>query len=164
MVRMADFIARAQHDSEHPSTMVSNRLILDTRLKLADLGVMVRLLSLPDGWDMSISGLANAWGVGRDTVIRRLNNLERHGYVSMFRPGRNMNGKAGQLPVRLMVVECPNVSRSVPTEKWSTSNEPCPACYEAMQYSMMETNGATFRCPMCGVVYDSLDSVRSVCG
>ena len=163
MVRLADFIIRAQHDSEHPYTMVSNRLILDTKLKPADLGVMVRLLSLPNDWEVSVSGLANAWGIGRDTVIRRLSNLEKHNYVSMLRPGRNMNGKAGQLPVRVMVVECPNVPQSVPIEEWRTSSEICPACYEAMQYSIMETNGAAFRCSVCGVVYDSLDSVRSVC-
>ena len=62
-------------------TTINNYLIRDENLNLKDKGMMVVLLSLPDGWDFSVMGLEAICKEARNTINSILNNLQKHGYL-----------------------------------------------------------------------------------
>jgi DnaD/phage-associated family protein len=62
-------------------TTINNYLIRDKNLNLKDKGMMVVLLSLPDGWDFSVMGLEVICKEARNTINSILNNLQEHGYL-----------------------------------------------------------------------------------
>ena len=57
-------------------TMVPNEIFMDRRLDDKTLGVLCRLLSLPEDWNFSITGLTKITNSGRDSVRVSLNKLE----------------------------------------------------------------------------------------
>ena len=57
-------------------TMINNYLIKDKNLKLKDKGMLLVLLSLPDKWNFSVSGLEKICKESKDTINGILNNLE----------------------------------------------------------------------------------------
>ena len=60
-------------------TMVPNEIFMDRRLDDKTLGVLCRLLSLPEDWNFSITGLTKITNSGRDSVRVSLNKLEELG-------------------------------------------------------------------------------------
>lgn len=62
-------------------TTVNNDFLRDTTLSLAARGLLITMLSLPDGWNMSGKGLAAILPDGRDKVFSTLNILEDKGYL-----------------------------------------------------------------------------------
>ena len=62
-------------------TTINNYLIRDENLNLKDKGMMVVLLSLPDGWNFSVVGLETICKEARNTINSILNNLQEHGYL-----------------------------------------------------------------------------------
>lgn len=62
-------------------TTVNNDFLRDTSLALAERGLLITMLSLPDGWNMSGRGLASILPDGRDKVFSTLKKLERKGYL-----------------------------------------------------------------------------------
>lgn len=62
-------------------TMINNYLIKDKNLKLKDKGMLLVLLSLPDNWDFSVSGLEKICKESKDTINGILNNLEKYEYL-----------------------------------------------------------------------------------
>lgn len=62
-------------------TVMSNQHLRDTNLTLKAKGLMSIMLSLPDDWDYSASGLATLSLGGEDVVKSALKELEEHHYL-----------------------------------------------------------------------------------
>lgn len=63
-------------------TVVLQSITTDTRLSLKDLGLLVKLLSLPDNWKFSEKGLQKIFvNDGLDSIRTGLKNLEKCGYL-----------------------------------------------------------------------------------
>lgn len=62
-------------------TQVTNTVILDKKLSLADKGLYAYLYSKPDDWDFAASRIAKELGVGEKLVMKCLKNLELAGYL-----------------------------------------------------------------------------------
>ena len=73
-------------------TIVSNTITHDKRLSMKDRGVMLTLLSLPDGWKFSVAGLCAISADGKDAVRASLKKLESFGYL-VRTSSRNDNGQ-----------------------------------------------------------------------
>lgn len=63
-------------------TTLQNSMIVDKRLSLKTKGLMAVMLSRPEGWDFSVSGLAAFCGCGKDTIRSALKELETAGYLT----------------------------------------------------------------------------------
>ncbi len=53
----------------------------DTRLSLEARGLLALMMSLPDDWEYTVSGLAVKAGCGRDKIRRLLKNMQDVGYL-----------------------------------------------------------------------------------
>lgn len=62
-------------------THIPNPPLRDPALTLQSKGLFCMMLSLPEGWDFTIGGLAKISGCGRDRVRGCLKNLEDAGYL-----------------------------------------------------------------------------------
>ncbi len=73
-------------------TVVDNNLILDKRLTNKSLGLLVRLLSLPDNWDFTEVGLCTTFEIKIASLRSALDDLESLGYLTRTRE-RDASGK-----------------------------------------------------------------------
>lgn len=64
-------------------TTISNIVLNDIRLSWRAKGLWAYMMSLPDDWDYSIRGLATRAKDGRDSVMSGLNELKKHGYLTV---------------------------------------------------------------------------------
>jgi hypothetical protein len=71
----------AKYQTDDPFTRVPNAAIEDERLDLRSRGLLVFMLSKPDGWTFRERALANQAGVGRDQVRSAMQKLIEAGYV-----------------------------------------------------------------------------------
>ena len=62
-------------------TIVRNGLLRDKTMSLKAKGLLITMLSKPDGWDYTLNGLQTILFEGRDAIASGLNELERHGYL-----------------------------------------------------------------------------------
>lgn len=76
-------------------TVMSNHHFRNRNLSLKAKGVMSLMLSLPDGWDYTVAGLAKLSKDGIDSVRSALKELEEEGYLIMTRE-RDAKGKLGK--------------------------------------------------------------------
>lgn len=67
-------------------TVVSNKILNDTRLSWDAKGVMAYLLSKPDDWIVRASEVARTGGCGRDKVLRIFRELREAGYIKSTYP------------------------------------------------------------------------------
>jgi len=74
--------------------MVSQNITHDNKLSLTERGLLLTLLSLPDGWNLSVAGLKIILPDGKDKISHALNKLIEYGYVTR-QQGRGGNGKFG---------------------------------------------------------------------
>lgn len=75
---MADCIRSGRRES---FTVLYNSMITDRRLSLKAKGLFAVMMSRPDDWEFSVSGLAVFVGVGKDTIRSTLEELEEVGYL-----------------------------------------------------------------------------------
>lgn len=61
--------------------VVMQEMLFDQRLTLRTRAIFAMMLSLPDNWDYTISGLAVKCGVSKDTIRDSLNQMEKAGYL-----------------------------------------------------------------------------------
>lgn len=95
-------------------TTVSQNIIRDDRLTLKDLGLLVRLLSLPDNWNFSERGLFAIFTQDGSTSIRTgLKNLERLGYLQ--REQKREKGKLAQ--IEWSIYDVPKLDKKPQAEK-----------------------------------------------
>ncbi|MBQ1576687.1 MAG: helix-turn-helix domain-containing protein, partial [Oscillospiraceae bacterium] len=72
-------VIRVEHNANY--TTMSNFHLRDSRLSLRAMGLMSKMLSLPDDWDYTVAGLASICKEGRDAVRKALMELEGAGYL-----------------------------------------------------------------------------------
>lgn len=82
-------------DKTRDYTVMSNHHFRNRNLSLKAKGVMSLMLSLPEGWDYTVAGLATLSKDGLDSVRSALKELEREGYLKMERE-RDEKGKLGK--------------------------------------------------------------------
>ena len=73
-------------------TVMSNYHLRDQTLSLKAKGLLSLMLSLPEDWDYTLSGLARICQEGRDAIRGAISELERAGYVQR-RQTVDENGK-----------------------------------------------------------------------
>ena len=73
-------------------TVMSNHHLRDKRLSLKAKGLLSQMLSLPEDWDYTLSGLAYSNRESKDAIRSAVNELERTGYVQR-RQTTDANGK-----------------------------------------------------------------------
>ena len=71
---------------------MSNRHFKNKNLSLKAKGLLSEMLSLPEGWDFTLKGLAFINKEGVDAIRTAIKELERAGYV-VRRQTRDKNGK-----------------------------------------------------------------------
>lgn len=82
-------VIRVEHNANY--TTMSNYHLRDERLSLRAMGLMSKMLSLPDDWDYTVKGLAAIVKEGRDAVRKALMELEAAGYL-VREQGRSAGG------------------------------------------------------------------------
>ena len=73
-------------------TVMANHHLRNTKLSLKATGLLSRMLSLPEDWDYTTTGLAKICKDGVDSICSTVNELEEHGYVIRERI-RNAKGQ-----------------------------------------------------------------------
>lgn len=63
-------------------TVIDQAIFKDKALSNKALGMLCRMLSLPDGWEFSVEGLATLSTDGVSAVRSQLSELEDHGYLA----------------------------------------------------------------------------------
>ena len=66
-------------------TVMSNYHFKEKKMSLKAKGMISLLLSLPDDWDYSVSGLATLSKDGKDSVMSALSELDKFGYLTRTR-------------------------------------------------------------------------------
>lgn len=76
-------------------TVMSNRHLRDKNLSLKAKGLLSVVLSLPDDWDYSVSGLCAVCGEGETAVKSALRELKQNGYLNIVKtyPGDSNTGR-----------------------------------------------------------------------
>lgn len=72
-------ILRKQQRAQY--TVIDNTIFRDTELSNKALGMLCRMLSLPDGWEFSVMGLSALSNDGKSAVMSQLDELEELGYL-----------------------------------------------------------------------------------
>lgn len=85
-------------------TMIGNDVLRDNRLSLSDIGLFSKIMSLPENWNFSISGLTKNVPDGKCRVWKSLTNLKQYGYLE-FKPERDSKGRFKG--TRLIIRSCP---------------------------------------------------------
>lgn len=91
-------------------TVMSNHHFKEKRMSLKSKGLLSLMLSLPDTWDYSISGLATLSKDGKDSIMSALVELEKFGYLTRTRLTNDKGQFAG---VEYNIFELPQ--RDLPT-------------------------------------------------
>lgn len=75
--------------------MVDNRLLRSSNLSLKAIGLMVKVLSFPDSWKYSISGLSAICKEGKSAVKSTLDELKEWGYLKVIKlkPDQTQSGR-----------------------------------------------------------------------
>jgi len=81
-------------------TVMANHHLRNTSLSLKAKGLLSLMLSLPDDWDYTLTGLSKICGDGISSIRSAVSELEGAGYISR---GRNRNEK-GQLTDTLYTI------------------------------------------------------------
>lgn len=68
-------------DKTRDYTVMSNYHLRDTRLSLKAKGLLSQMLSLPENWDYTLSGLSFINRESKDAIRSAVNELEKAGYV-----------------------------------------------------------------------------------
>lgn len=123
-------ILRHKHDHEY--TVVPNSLLRDKRISIRDIGLLVYMLSLPDGWQFSVAGLSEVLPLdGKDAVAKSLTSIEAAGYLSRERT-RGTGGKLG--PVIWTVSDVPSPQPVLPDTVLPDTDSPHPVKQPQRKY------------------------------
>lgn len=80
-----------KYNTEDPFTRVPNAAVNDPNLDLKARGLLLLMLSKPDGWTFRERNLAESAGVGRDQLRAAMRTLMDAGYVVRTREAENGN-------------------------------------------------------------------------
>lgn len=100
----------AKYETDDPFTRVPNSAVNDANLDLKARGLLLLMLSKPNGWTFRERQLAEAAGVGRDQVNTAMRKLIDAGYVRRYREAVD-----GKPPVTVTeVFDCAQTVDSAP--------------------------------------------------
>ena len=100
-------------------TVMSNHHFKEKKMSLKAKGLLSLMLSLPDDWDYSISGLATLSKDGKDSIMSALAELEKFGYLTRKRLTNEKGQFAG---VEYNIFEIPQPKDPI-AEKPNEENE-----------------------------------------
>ena len=100
-------------------TVMSNHHFKEKKMSLKAKGLLSLMLSLPDDWDYSISGLATLSKDGKDSIMSALAELEKFGYLTRKRLTNEKGQFAG---VEYHIFELPQ-PQNPNSEKPNSANE-----------------------------------------
>jgi hypothetical protein len=100
-------------------TVMSNHHFKEKKMSLKAKGLLSLMLSLPDDWDYSISGLATLSKDGKDSIMSALAELEKFGYLTRTRLTNEKGQFAG---VEYNIFEIPQPKNPI-LEKPNEENE-----------------------------------------
>lgn len=105
-------------------TVMSNHHLKNSELSLRAKGLLSQILSLPEGWDYTIAGLAAINKEGKDAVRAAVLELEKAGYI-VRRQKKDAGGKFGsnEYVVYESPVATPPLSEKSSTEKPTQLNK-----------------------------------------
>ena len=107
-------------------TVMSNYHLRDTNLSLKAKGLLSQMLSLPENWDYTLSGLAHINKEGKDAIRATVRELEQAGYIQR----RQTTDEAGRFGANEYVIrEVPlslSPSSENPTTDIPSSDSPSP--------------------------------------
>lgn len=115
-------VARVHKTKDY--TVMSNNHFREKGMSLKAKGLLSLMLSLPDDWDYSISGLVTLSKDGKDSVMSALSELEKFGYLKRTRV---TNGKGQFAGVEYDIYEEPQPQTPVaekPNEDNSHEEKP----------------------------------------
>ena len=99
-------------------TVMSNHHFKEKKMSLKAKGLLSLMLSLPDDWDYSISGLATLSKDGKDSIMSALGELEKFGYLTRQRVTDDKGRFAG---VEYNIFEIPQPENPI-SEKSNSAN------------------------------------------
>ena len=99
-------------------TVMSNHHLRDKRLSLKAKGLLSQMLSLPDDWDYTLSGLAYINRESKDAIRSAVNELERAGYVQRHQT----TNASGKFSVNEYIIYERPISANPSSEKPSSDN------------------------------------------
>ena len=99
-------------------TVMSNHHLRDKRLSLKAKGLLSQMLSLPDDWDYTLSGLAYINRESKDAIRSAINELERAGYVQRHQT----TSASGKFSVNEYIIYEHPISANPSPEKPSSDN------------------------------------------
>lgn len=112
-------VMRVEKNSNY--TTMSNYHLDDKRLSLKAVGLLSKILRLPDDWDYSVAGLSRICTEGRDAISSAIKELEETGYI-IRRQAFTENGKFSGF--EYIVHECPKFEETSPfTENRAMDSE-----------------------------------------
>ena len=135
---------RIKSGYREPFTVLYKSAIRDKRLSFELLGFLVYMLDKPPDWQFTISGMAKERGVGKDTIRRLVERLEKVGYlmreqshdtggkfaanvyVLQERPplsGNSDNGEPSKLPLSENTDDGENRQRQKPSTEFPTQSK-----------------------------------------
>ena len=119
-------VIRVQHNDNY--TTMSNYHLRDNRLSLRAMGLMSKMLSLPDDWDYTVAGLAAICKEGREAVRKVLQELEEAGYIvrDQSREGGRFSGYDYTLYEQPREPEDPPVEDTAPAPEEPCTPQPSP--------------------------------------
>lgn len=89
-------MGKMQNNFEGSFTVVVNSIIRDQNLCNKDLGLLVRLIALPSGWNFSIAGLAgHVCPDKKKSISSSVIRIEELGYLRRIQSRDEYNGKFG---------------------------------------------------------------------
>ena len=106
-------------------TVMSNYHFKEKGMSLKAKGLLSLMLSLPDDWDYSISGLVSLSKDGKDSVMSALSELEKFGYLIR---NRTINSKGQFSGIEYNIFEQPQkeipIAEKQNSEKQNAENPP----------------------------------------
>ena len=122
-------------------TVMSNNHFKERGLSLKSKGLLSLMLSLPDDWNYSVSGLVKLSKDGKDSVMSALSELEKFGYLARV---RQQNEKGQFTGIEYHIFEEPQaefpiavspISGNEKAEKQNAENQP------QLNTKQLNTNG-----------------------
>lgn len=102
-------------------TVMSNRHLDDPRLSLKAIGLLSKILRLPDDWDYTLEGLARICKEGKDAIRSAIVELERAGYIERRQTHAVDGSFAGN---EYIVHEAPFDADATPSSGFPTTGNP----------------------------------------
>ena len=87
-------IEKYRSERGRPYARLDAQTVLNPNLSNAELGLLLRLINLPESWQYSDVGFCHAYHKdGRSALRSQLKSLEAKGYIKRIRRVRNKHGQ-----------------------------------------------------------------------